>query len=487
MNDNATTIEPTSDGGYITVGSTFSNNGDVTGAHGQSDAWVVKLDAAGAVEWQRALGGSMFDDGRAVLECPDGGFLIAGGTSSNDGDVSGNHGGGDGWVVKLNAAGEVDWQRTYGGTEADVIFDLTETPEGDFMLACDTRSSDGDVTESFGSSDYWIVRISPMGDILWQGTFGGNDIDVPLSIETTSDGGFVVCGYSYSTNGDVSGNHGEGDYWVIKLDSVGELQWQCAAGGSLYDVAYDVIETVDGGFMVSGLGSSLDGDVTDHIGSDDLWVVKLESNGEIEWTRSYGGSQNDVGRAVLRIAADGYMIVGYTNSTDGDILGNNGGYDGWCARIDLTGDIVWKSSFGGPGNEYFADVNITTNGGYVLAGISGLPTGGDVTANNGGADLWAIKLGPDPTFIATDQMGQGFSMYPNPCTDRVVVKWISSDPPVRIQLSDTRGAIAREWLTTGSMAEGSSGPFDLSGLLPGSYYLIVTSGTRRSALPVVKL
>jgi len=288
--DVAYSIQQTRHGwGYIVAGYTKSNNGDVSGNHGKEDFWVVKLDGNGNIQWQKALGGSGEDVAYSVQQTSDGGFIIAGWTKSNDGDVSGNHGDGDAWIVKLDENGNIQWQRALGGSRNDEARSIQQTSDGGFIVAGLTKSNDGDVSgwhEGYGKygpySDYWIVKLDRDGNTEWQKALGGSDDDWALSIKQTSDGGYIVAGYTKSNDGDVSGYHGDYDAWIVKLDSSGNIQWQKALGGSDDDRAYSIQQTRDGGYIVAGRTESNDGDVNGwHKGHDivgctaDFWIVKL--------------------------------------------------------------------------------------------------------------------------------------------------------------------------------------------------------------------
>jgi len=294
--DWAYSIQQTSDSGFIVAGWTKSNDGDVSRWHegydddyGEptSDYWVVKLNSAGNIEWQKSLGGSGSDEAHSIQQASDGGFIVAGYTDSNDGDVSGHHGhigSSDYWVVKLNSAGEIIWQKCLGGSRGDYANSIQQTSDGGFIMAGATESNDGDVNgwhvgyiRDFPLPDYWVVKLDSSGNIEWQKCLGGSDWDGAYSIQQTTNGGFIVAGYSRSNDGDVSGNHGGYDWWVVKLNSSGDIVWQKCLGGGSEDWAYSVQQTSDGGFIVAGGTESNDGDVSGNHGGGDFWVVKLSS------------------------------------------------------------------------------------------------------------------------------------------------------------------------------------------------------------------
>ena len=231
---------------------------------------------APAIEWQKCLGGTSWDYAKSIQQTSGGGFIVAGETWSNDGDVSGNHGIVDSWIVKLNSSGDIIWQKCFGGTDDDVAFSIQQTSDGGFIVAGYTSSNDGDVSGNHGGGDYWVVKLDSSGTIQWQKCLGGTDNDEAKSIQQTSDGGYIVAGETWSNDGDVSGNHGNSDYWVVKLNSSGDIEWQKCLGGTVKDIAKTIQQTSDGGFIVAGYTNSNDGDVSGiHGDYYDFWVVKL--------------------------------------------------------------------------------------------------------------------------------------------------------------------------------------------------------------------
>src|SRR5690606_22749186 len=193
----------------------------------------------------------------------------------NDGDVTGNHGSGDYWVVKISQTGSLVWQKSFGGSDGDYANSIKQTEDGGYIIAGTSYSNDGDVTESYGNGDYWIIKISETGNIEWQKSFGGSGEDIANEIQVVA-GGYIVIGGTESTDGDVSGNHGNVDYWIIKLSESGDLQWQKAMGGSSFDEGLSIAQTNDKGFILAGGSNSNNGDVTGNHGEQDYWIVKLE-------------------------------------------------------------------------------------------------------------------------------------------------------------------------------------------------------------------
>ncbi len=382
-NDVAKAITRTPDGGFAVAGQTNSSNGDVSSKNGFSDAWVVKLDASGNLVWQKTVGGPNLDDARAITATSDGGFVVAG--------VMPSDGSSDAWVVKLDASGNTVWQKTYGGTSSDVANAITATSDGGFVVVGTTASNDGDVSGNNGSFDYWILKLNASGELLWQKTLGGSDADFGEAITLAGDGGYVVAGYSSSNDGDVSGNNGERDAWVVKLDASGNLVWQKSLGGSNQDFATAITMTSDMGFVVSGPTASSDGDVTGNKGSRDFWVVKLDASGNLVWQKTLGSTGFDVSNAVVTTSDGGIVVAGGVPTNDGDVTENKGGYDIWVVKLNASGNLVWQKSYGGTLVDEASALTTTSDGGLVVAG-STESNDGDASGNQGARDFWVVRL-----------------------------------------------------------------------------------------------
>jgi hypothetical protein len=389
--DYAYSIQQTSDSGFIVAGYTFSNDGDVSGYHGYFDYWVVKLNSLGDIEWQKCLGGTGNDYAKSIQQTSDGGFILAGETNSNNGDVSGNNGYNDAWVVKLNSSGDILWQKCLGGTYDDYARSIQQTSDGGFIVTGYTFSNDGDVSGNHGFGDAWVVKLNSSGDIIWKKCLGGTNEDYAYSIQQTSDSGFIVAGYTFSNDGDVSGYHGYFDYWVVKLNSLGDIEWQKCLGGTYDDYAYSIQQTSDSGFIVAGITDSNDGDVSWYHGYFDYWVVKLNSSGDIEWQKCLGGTNNDYANSIQQTSDGGFIVAGYTESNDGDVSGNHGYYDTWVVKLNSSGDILWQKCLGGTIDDRAYSIQQTSDGGFIVAGFTE-SNDGDVSGNHGGSDYWVVKL-----------------------------------------------------------------------------------------------
>ena len=339
----------------------------------------VYTQSAVSIHWEKYFGGTDQDDAYSVQQTTDSGYIIAGITASNDGDVTGNHGGRDYWVVKTDKNGVLQWQKCYGGSSLEEAMSIMQTGDGGFFISGTGRSTDGDITAE--NSGYWIIKTDPAGSILWQKSFGFPWTCELTSADLTTDGGYIVAGFTYSGDG-VPGSHGGADYWVIKVDSEGSVQWEKAYGGSASDAATSVKQTTDGGYIIAGRSESNDGDVSGNHGFEDYWVVKTDSSGEIQWQKSYGGSEDDgsyndfqmknysISPAIQQTSEGGYIIAGSSASNNGDVSGNHGSMDYWVVKTDVTGNIQWQKCYGGSFADYARSIQQTSDGGFIIAGYS---------------------------------------------------------------------------------------------------------------------
>lgn len=412
--DNAKSIIQTTDGGYIVAGQTKSDDGDVSGNHSyyKWDYWIVKMDSVGTLQWQKCLGGSGHDYAQCIRQTFDGGYIVAGYTASNDGDVSGNHGGSDYWVVKLDSLGVLQWQKCLGGSSSERAYSIQQTSDTGYIIAGDANSLNGDVSGGHGYPDYWIVKLNSIGELQWQKCLGGSYYDYAKSIQQTTDLGYIIAGYTASNDGDVSGNNGYGtsmDYWIVKIDSIGTLQWQKCLGGTNDEHAYSIQQTNDEGFIIAGSTRSSNGDVSGRHGSEDYWIVKLDSVGELQWQKCLGGTMVDEAHSIQQTADTGYIIVGETYSNNYDVSGNHGMNDYWIVKLDSVGVLQWQKCLGGTVGDEANSVQQTTDGGYIIAGWSG-SNDNDVSGNHGAADYWIVKLPEVVIITQTIGLYSGWNM-----------------------------------------------------------------------------
>lgn len=384
-------IAKTTDGGYIITGYSGSNDGDVSDNHGQDDALVLKMDANGNKQWSKLLGGAGFDMGNTVIPTTDGGYAIAGYSLSNDGDVSGSNGGPDAWVIKLDASGNKQWSKLFGGNGSDMAFSIVETADRGFLVASGTVSNDGDVSGNHGAEDAWLIKLDANGNKQWSKLYGGALGDDFFTMIATPDGGYIIGGSSSSNNGDLTGNQGEEDAWLLKLDANGNKQWSKLYGGLQRDRVHAIHATTDGGYVIAGAYESKGGDVSGNHGIVDAWVMKVDANGNKQWGKLYGGTEYDEATSILPTADGGYIIAGQSHSNNGDVSGNHGVSDTWVMKLDTKGNKLWSKLYGGSLGDYALALVAATDGGYVIAGQA-YSNNGDVSGSHGFWEAWVMKI-----------------------------------------------------------------------------------------------
>ncbi len=306
-------------------------------------------------QWARTYGGDDFDRAFFIQQTSDGGYIAAGYTASAGAGIS------DFWVLKLSLAGVIEWQYAYGGSGDDVAYAVQETSDGGYIVAGYTYSFGA------GESDYWILKLNSTGVIEWQFTYGGIGDDRAHSIQETSDEGYIVAGYMHNFGVQTS------DIWILKLTSEGDIEWQHIYGGTGDDKAYSVQETSDGGYIVAGS--------TQYLGAldDDFWILKLTSAGFFEWQRIYGGYRDDVPYFIQETSDEGFIVAGDTNS-----FGSKES-EFWVLKLTSIGDIKWERIYGGSDNDYLNCIQETSDGGYVVTGYT-------ESFGAGGSDILLLKL-----------------------------------------------------------------------------------------------
>jgi uncharacterized delta-60 repeat protein len=338
--DEARSIQQTSDGGFIVAGHTSSFG------TGDFDYWVLKLNASGNVSWQKTYGGSSWDEARSIQQTSDGGFIVAGYTES--------FGGGDYdyWVLKLNASGNVSWQKTYGGPSDDFAYSIQQTSDGGFIVA----------GEHWGyASDFCVLKLDANGNVTWQKTYGtGYSLSSAYSIQQTSDGGFIIAGTTHTGTGDW-------DYWVLKLNASGNVIWEKTYGGSYLDKAYSIQQTSDGGFIVAG-GSRAYG-----FSEEYYWVLKLNASGNVSWQKTYGPSSSVGARSIQQTLDGGFIIAG-----------GKSGFS-WVLKLNASGNVTWQKTYGPSSPEGARSIQQTSDGGFIVVGYNG-------SFGAGNSDFWVLKL-----------------------------------------------------------------------------------------------
>jgi hypothetical protein len=329
--DRGVDLIQTSDNGYAVIGKSKSNDLEVSENAGFDDFWVSKLDSSGTIIWEYSFGFAGSDTPYSIIQTNDDGYLLSGvldvSASNGQGDrnsILSRHAGGDYWVIKLNASGVKQWSNYYGGSFTDTAYDAIQTEDDGYIIIGSSDSDDVDITNNLGSYDFWILKISATGTLVWEKSFGGSEIDEAHAISQATDGNYLIVGDTRSNDLEISQNNGAADLWIVKITPEGTLLWEKTLGGSSFDVGRSISKTQDNGFLVSGSSRSSDGNLTSNKGQNDAWVVKINSSGNLEWQKTIGGSEVDFFYDAVELNDQTIIAVGDSNSSNEDIYENNG-------------------------------------------------------------------------------------------------------------------------------------------------------------------
>jgi len=360
------------------------------------------------IQWQRSFGGNTNDQIYGFLWT--GNEIFIGGTSISP--VSGNktspnYGSSDFWLLRLDESGTRLSENSFGGTEGDVLTCIKKTSDNGYALGGISASTNSGTKTSvrWGAGDYWLVRLGPNGNQLWDASFGGTSSELLWSIDETQDGGFILAGSSASgANGNKTtprlGNTGGSDVWIVRVDSNGNKLWDKSFGGTNFDEAHRVLQLADGGYLVGcDSDSGISGNKTNaSFGGSDYWLIRLDTDGNKLWEKVYGGNSTEYLYDVQQTSDGGFILAG--SSTSG-ISGNKttvalGGQDFWIVRVDTNGVILWQKSFGGSNHEEPYQVCQTSDGGFIIGGYSYSGVSGNKTSGNYGVgDYWVVRLDRD--------------------------------------------------------------------------------------------
>jgi hypothetical protein len=322
----------TSDGGFAMLGKSKSNDLDVSKNSGFDDFWVSKLDSNGSISWEYSYGFAGSDTPNSIIQTRDNGYLLTGvldvSASNGQGDrhaaVRQRHAGGDYWAVKLNSSGVREWSNYYGGSFTDTAYDAIQTQDNGYIIIGSSDSNDVDISNSKGGYDFWVVKISNTGSLVWEKTFGGSEIDEARAITSSNDGNYLIVGDTRSDDLNISQNAGAADLWLIKITPEGTLLWEKTIGGTNFDVGRSISKTQDNGFLISGSSRSSDGNLITNKGLNDAWVLKIDRAGDIKWHKSIGGSETDFFYDSVELNDQTIVAVGNSNSSNEDINENKG-------------------------------------------------------------------------------------------------------------------------------------------------------------------
>lgn len=342
-------IVQTSDGGYMAAGHIESN---VTRSY---DIWVIKLDNNGNKKWDKVFGSYGYELATSIVQTIDGGYVVLGETTSYG---AGSY---DIWVIKLDRNGNKQWDRTFGGNDYDLpSFSIVQTVDGGYVVLGQTKSYGS------GDSNIWVIKLDPEGNKQWDKTYGGKTHESAAGIAQTADNGYILGGKT------VSGNV---DAWVIKLTKDGKEQWNKTFGGIFVDGVNSIVQTFDGNYVIAGYKES-------STRSTDIWVIKLDRDGNILWEKTYGGQKNELASAIAQTSDGGYIVAGDTYSIGA------GGLDAWLIKLDSDGNKQWDKTYGGEGEDFSWSIVQSTDGTYAIAGYT-------TSYSNGSADAWIFKIDSD--------------------------------------------------------------------------------------------
>jgi len=350
-NDYGEVVLPTTDGGYIIAGVTRSYGA------GWYDIYLIKTDASGNEEWEETFGGSSNDRAHSIVPTTDGGYIIAGETSSYGAGVY------DVYLIKTDASGNKEWEKTFGGSDYDYAYSVVPTTDGGYILA--------GVTDSYGAGgeDVYLIKTDASGNTEWEKTFGGSGWDNAYSVVPTTDGGYIIAG--------VTDSYGAGweDVYLLKTDALGNKEWEKTFGGSGSDYAHSIVQTTDGGYIIAGETDSYGA------GSWDFYLLKTDASGNTEWEKTFGGSDYEVAYSVEQTTDGGYIVAGVTESYDA------GWRDIYLIQTDALGNTEWEKIIGGSSHDFAYSVVPTTDGGYILAGYTDSYGAGE-------GDVYLVKVSP---------------------------------------------------------------------------------------------
>ena len=398
--DIARGIIETSDSGYAIIGYTNSINGDITDKNlAENDFWVLKLDQNGNIEWQKTYGGSGDDKGRAIIQTNDGGYAITGPSMSSDGDGSQNQGFHDHWLVKLDSQGNIEWESSFGFAGHDHSRSLFQTNDGGYFIGgyLDVTASGGAGNETktlkHGVGEFWAQKIDANGNLQWRRYFGGTNNDRIYKVLQAHDGNFLLVGSSESDDFDITNTNGSYDVWIIKMDTQGNKLWEKSFGGSGIDDGYAAVATNDGNYIIAATAISSDGLISSPKGNADVWLIKINDNGELIWEKSFGGSAFDAAFAIAKSNSvfSSFVVAGNSKSNDGNLSNNQGENDFWILKIDTNGNLLFEKSLGGSGLDFAYGVTETFDGKIVVVGETE-SSDKDISSNKGGKDIWVVKI-----------------------------------------------------------------------------------------------
>lgn len=384
-------------------------------------AMMLAFSALGqtGIDWEKTMGGQRSDKGQVLLKTMDGGYFLAGNSesgklASDTFDVKGNFGGSDFWVVKTNGLGEIEWQQHYGGTQNELVTQALQTADGGYVVVGYSFSYDGDISqhqpgiinaagEAVPNADFWIIKITSLGVVQWETSLGGSYMDEAFSMIELPNEQILLAGFSASNNGFVTGNKGNFDAWLVKINKAGGVIWSKNYGGQGDDRATKIIP-YSNGFLIAGFTNSNDGDFTENFGLYDYFLISIDHSGNLNWQKTLGGSRDDRAFSVMETENHGILLGGFTWSQDIYVNGGHGEQDAWLVKLDHLGNIIWEKSVGGSQNDGINRMQLAKDGSYLIAGYS-FSGDQDIPSNKNSSDAWLAKIDPNGILIWSKSFG----------------------------------------------------------------------------------
>ncbi len=454
-------IQATSDDNYIVFGNSFSSDGDLEENNGESDIWLMKIDTLGTILWSESYGGSDKEHPSGIIETNEGGFIVLGQSSSMDGDITNYYGDEDIWIFKVDEMGEIIWSKNYGGSGFDSATSIIKDEDDGFIVAGYTFSNDGDISEAKGGADIWLFNINETGDLIWEKVYGGTDNEFDPDILLTNGGGLILLGISGSLDGDIGGNIGGTDLWLVKLSSIGEIEWEKNYGGPSIELNASIVLTENGYVL---FGSSTIDDADNGLGYEYL-AIRIDEEGNQLWEESYGGLANDFLSDAIAIPDESYIMAGRVGAIGADVSNIYVSSDIWIVKINTEGDIVWEKNYGGSEAESPGSILETPDGGLLVGGGT-RSSDIDLNQNYGLRDAWIFKLAPFTTSTTNALIRDNtvFDIYPNPSDGTITIELEDQVGSGMIELINPLGVVVTSQKVLGSRVT-------IRGLPKGSYWV----------------
>ena len=428
-------IQQTSDGGFIIAGGTGAGNPDV---------YLIKTNSSGDTLWTKTFGG-INDEGCSVQQTQDGGFIIAG--------YTGTYGAGsyDAYLIRTDSSGNTLWTKTFGGTNQDFGRSIQQTEDGGFILV--------GTTSSFGAGyrNVYLIKTDSSGDTIWTKTFGGTGDCGGYSVQQTKDSGFIIAGYTGTFGTDSA------DVYLIKTDSSGDTLWTRTYGGTKEDESYSVQQTNDNGFIITGWTNSFGA------GGRDIYLIRTNFSGDTLWTKTFGSTGEDYGHSVQQTQDNGFIITGdiFSSGTDGGV---------YLIRTDSSGDTLWTKTFGGTNDAWGESVQQTEDGGFIVAGAIW-----SFGAGHNDYDVYLIRLGKEVGVEETSNIktqNAKIEIWQNPFIKSTIIKY---QIPVRTRVILSVYDISGSCVKTLINGEKPAGSYNITltskELKTGVYFVRLTAGT----------